>query len=94
MILFLFLPLELILGPDQDLKTCSGILLFKTSKFHNFQLSEIHPIPFFLKRVRPDSVDRAVGLGHIEFKQEPSPTEELQKKRFFSLESGQFYSCP
>ncbi len=83
MILFLFLPWELILGPDHNLKTCSEILLFKTSKFHNFQLSEIHTIPFFLKRVRPDSIDRAVGLGHIEFKQEPSPTEELQKKCFF-----------
>jgi hypothetical protein len=81
MILFLFLPLELILGPDHDLKICSEILLFKTSKFHNFQLSEIHTIPFFLKRVRPGSVDRAVGLGHIEIKQEPSPTEELLKKQ-------------
>jgi hypothetical protein len=28
---------------------------------------------FFLKRARPDSVDRAVGLGHFEFKLHKNP---------------------
>ncbi len=64
MILFLFLPLELLLGPDHNLKTCSAILHFLTSKSHNFQLSETHTILFFLECVSPDSVDRAIGLRH------------------------------
>ncbi len=62
MVLFLFLPLELLLGPDQDLKTCSAILHFQTSKSHNFSIINIHTILFFLKRARPDSVDRADWL--------------------------------
>ncbi len=50
MILFLFLPLELLLGPDHDLKTCSAILHIQTSKSHNFQLSEIHITSSFLSQ--------------------------------------------
>jgi hypothetical protein len=44
MILFLFLPLELLLllGPVHNLKTCYAIVHFWTSKSHSFQLSEIH----------------------------------------------------
>ncbi len=51
MILFLILPLELLLGLDHNLKTCSTILHFQTSKSHNFQLSEIHTSSFFLPKV-------------------------------------------
>jgi hypothetical protein len=46
MILFLFLPLELLLGLDHSLKTCSAILYFYTSKSHKFSI--INFIPFFL----------------------------------------------
>jgi hypothetical protein len=66
MILFLFLPLELLLGLDHDLKTCSGYFISRplSLTIFNYQKS-ILLLLFFLKRARPDSVDRAVGLGHI-----------------------------
>ncbi len=51
MILFLFLPLELLLGLDHNLKMCSTILHFQTTKSHNFQLSEIHITSSFLSQV-------------------------------------------
>jgi hypothetical protein len=38
MILFLFLPLELLLSPDHDLKSYSTILHFLTTKSHNFPI--------------------------------------------------------
>ncbi len=46
MILFLFLPLELLLGPDHNLKTYSAILLFQTTKSHNFPIIR-NPYYFF-----------------------------------------------
>ncbi len=46
MILFLFLSLELLLGPDHDLKSYSGILHFQTTKSHNFQIIR-NPCYFF-----------------------------------------------
>ncbi len=38
MILFLFLPLELLLGPDHNLKSYYVILHFQTTKSHNFSI--------------------------------------------------------
>ncbi len=51
MILFLILPLELLLGPDHNLQTCSGKLHFQTSQSHNFKIIKTHTILFFLKRL-------------------------------------------
>jgi hypothetical protein len=65
MISFLFLPLELLLGPDQDLKTCSAILHFYTSKSHNFLIIKTYTILFFLKRLRPENVGRADWHGTL-----------------------------
>jgi hypothetical protein len=61
MILFLFLPLELLLGPDHDLtqyfiSRALSLIVF------NYQKS-ILLLLFYLKCARPDSVDKAVGLG-------------------------------
>jgi hypothetical protein len=66
MILFLFLPLELLLGQDHDLKTFSRILHSRPLSLiiFNHQKS-ILLLLFFLKRARPNSVDRAVGLGQV-----------------------------
>ncbi len=63
MILFLIFTLELLLGPDHDLKTCYAILHFKTFKSHNFSYIKTHTILFFLKHLRPKSVDRGDGPG-------------------------------
>ncbi len=65
MILFLFLPCELLLGPDHNLKTCSTILHFLTSNSHNFSIIKTHTILFFLKRLRPESVGRANWPGTL-----------------------------
>jgi hypothetical protein len=63
MILFLFLPLELFLGQDHNLKTCSMILHVYTSKSHNFSIIKTHTILMFLKHVMPNNIDRASWPG-------------------------------
>ncbi len=59
MILFLIFTLELLLGPEHNLKTCCGILHLYTSKPHNFLIIKTHTILFFLKHLRLESVGRA-----------------------------------
>jgi hypothetical protein len=76
MILFLFLPLELLLCPHHDLKTCSAILHFENTRSHNFSIIKTHTILFFLEHLRPESVGRAGTLNS-----KPSPTEELLQKQ-------------
>jgi hypothetical protein len=65
MILFLIFTLGLLLGPDHNLKTCSTILHFLTSKSHNFSIIKTHTILFFLKHLRPESVSRADWPGTL-----------------------------
>jgi hypothetical protein len=74
MILFLFLPLELLLGPDHDLKHAPRYFISRPLSLiiFNYQKS-ILLFLFFLKRARPNSVDKAVGLGHFEFKLQKNP---------------------
>ncbi len=73
MILFLFLPLEFLLGPDQDLKTYSAIfaiLHFQTTKSHNFSIIR-NPYYFFFSFSSvqgPTTQIGLIGLGHFEFK--------------------------
>ncbi len=60
MILFLFLPLELLLGPDHDLKHTPQYFISRAVSLIIFQLSVIHiTSSFFLEHARPDNVDRA-----------------------------------
>jgi hypothetical protein len=51
MILFLFLPLELLLGPDHNLKSYSAILHSRPLSLIIFQLLEIHIISPFCSQV-------------------------------------------
>jgi hypothetical protein len=78
--MILFLPLELLLGPDHDLKNAPQYFISRPLSLIIFNYQKCILL-FFLRHARPDSVDRAVGLGHFEFKQEPLPAEELLRKR-------------
>ncbi len=66
MILFSFLPLELLLGPDHNLKTYSTLLHFQTTKSHNFSIIR-NPYYFFFSFLSvqgPTTQIGPIGLGH------------------------------
>jgi hypothetical protein len=65
MILFLFLPLELLLGLDHVSKHALQYFISRPLSLiiFNYQKS-ILLLFLFLKCARPDRVDRAVGLRH------------------------------
>ncbi len=70
MILFLFLPLELLLGPDHDLKSYSAILLFQTTKSHSFSfIRNLYHFFFLYSSVQGSTTQVGpIGLWHFEFK--------------------------
>ncbi len=99
MILFLFLPLELFLGPYHDLKSYSAILHFQTTKSHNFPIIR-NPYYFFFSFSSIQSPTTQIGLLAyviLNSKSECSTTLHLSylgvttKTRTSFLESGQFY---
>ncbi len=93
MILFLIFTLGLLLGPDHNLKTCSTILHFLTSKSHNFSIIKTHTILFFLKHLRPKSIGRADWPGTLRIQTRTLPYWGVtMKTRTYFLESGQFYA--
>ncbi len=100
MILFLFL-LELLLGPDHDLKTYSRILHFQTTKSHNFSIIR-NPYYFFFSFSSVQGPTTQIGpisLGHFEFKIQlhknpPLLRSYYKNENFFFFESGQFYERP
>ncbi len=102
MILFLFLPLELLLGPDHNLKSYSGILHFQTTKSHNFPITR-NPYYFFFLFSSIQGPTTQIGLlayNILNSKSECFTTLHLSylgvttKMRTSFLESGQFYKRP
>ncbi len=67
MILFLFLPLELLLGPDHNLKSYSVILHFQTTKSHNFSIiRNLYHFFFPYSSVQgPTTQVGPIGLRHV-----------------------------
>ncbi len=70
MILYLFLPLELLLSPGHNLKSYSAILLFQATKSHNFSVIRNLRRFFFLYSCvqGPTTQVGPIGLRHFEFK--------------------------
>ncbi len=61
MILFLFLPLESLLGPDHNLKSYSSILHFQTTMSHNFPIIR-NPYYFFFSFSSVQGLTTQIGL--------------------------------
>ncbi len=82
MILFLFLPLELLLGPDHDLKSYSAILHFQTTKSHNFPIIRNQYYSFFLywSIQGPTTQVELLANGTLN-SNSTSPTQELLQKQ-------------
>ncbi len=97
MVLFLFLPLNCSWAQITISKHAQQYFISRPLSLiiFNYQKSRLL-LFFFLKRARPDSVDRAIGLGHFEFKlQRTLPYWGVTTKTKTSfLESGQFYERP
>ncbi len=102
MILFLFLPLELLLGPDHDLKSYSAILHFQTTKSHNFPIiRNPYYFSFLFSSVQgPTMYVGPLAYNILNSKSECFTTLHLSylvvttKMRTSFSESGQFYERP